>query len=76
MLGTHIWAPSSCFVEMSVCMCRMSVLAAEMQKRGGIPPRWLHHQPSHKSVEATDGHGLGLLGNWQSNTLIRIDSGI
>lgn len=33
-------------------------------KRGGIPPCWLQHRPTRLPAEATDGHGLGLLGNW------------
>lgn len=33
-------------------------------KRGGIPPCWQQHGPTRLSAEATDGHGLGLLGNW------------
>lgn len=33
-------------------------------KREGIPPCWLKHRMTRLSAEATDGHGLGLLGNW------------
>lgn len=40
------------------------VMSLRDGKRGGIPPCWLQHRLTRLSAEATDGRGLGLLGNW------------
>lgn len=61
--GTQSWVPPFCFCW-NADVCVFAAWEAKKKKCGGIPPSWLMCQPDPVSAQATDGRGLGLLGNW------------